>query len=219
MKRSAGKMIAAPAALFLTLLLPASCATNDSMETFQDYLQSSDMSFESQNAELIAKVNKLQTQIETLEEEQKTYVKQDTLAREAELMDERIETVSSRTGDLQKDLQALQPYKDEIQTLSAGLQSVDSQVEALETDLRKSKAVYAEKMHLDALEERFAALQKQFSGFYASMAQLVEYAGYDADAGVDAIGRDIVDISKDINALHDKMERLREAMALFVNNP
>jgi len=212
-------MIAAPAALLLALLLPASCATNDSMETFQDYLQSSDMSFESQNAELIAKVNKLQTQIASLEKEQQTFVKQDAVAQEAEKMDERIKTVSSRADALQKDLETLQPVKDEIRTLSTGLQAVDSQVKALETDLMKSKTVYAEKTYVDALEESFAALQKQFSSFYASMIQLVEYAGYDADVGVDEIGRDIVDITEEISSLHDKMERLREAMALFVNNP
>lgn len=68
------------------------------------------------------------------------------------------------------------------------------------------------------LQQELRVLQEQFTKLDSDLDELVILAGYDSSDDFIDLARDIVLINKNVNTINKKIELLKEAMAVFVNN-
>ncbi len=102
----------------------------------------------------------------------------------------------------------------------AELQGISERVVMLENNvatIEGSLASYAGDEEVAQLEAEVDALVRNFTGVYRSLDELVRMAGYESSEDFLQLGRDIVNVNLNIKSLEKKLEQLRTAMALFVN--
>jgi chromosome segregation ATPase len=67
------------------------------------------------------------------------------------------------------------------------------------------------------LEQEVIILQEQFSNLDSDLSELVILAGYDSSNDFIDFARDIVMVNENYKIINNKIELLKEAMAIFVN--
>jgi len=104
-------------------------------------------------------------------------------------------------------------FAQELQGISARVVVLENNVAAIEGSLDR----YAVAEEVADLKGEVDALVRDFTGVYRSLDELVRMAGYESSDDFLQLGRDIVNVNLNIKALEKKLEQLRTAMALFVN--
>lgn len=122
-------------------------------------------------------------------------------AQVAELKQKQTEFVSSTV------------FTQELQEISARIVVLENNV----TTIQDSLTGYTEAGQFAVLNDKVDTLVRDFTGVYQSLDELVRMAGYESSEDFLQLGRDIVNVNLNIKALEKKLEQLRAAMALFVN--
>jgi DNA repair exonuclease SbcCD ATPase subunit len=122
-------------------------------------------------------------------------------AQVAELKQKQAEFVSSTV------------FTQELQEISARVVVLENNVTTIEDSLTG----YTEAGEFTVLNDKVDTLVRDFTGVYRSLDELVRMAGYESSEDFLQLGRDIVNVNLNIKALEKKLEQLRAAMALFVN--
>ena len=104
-------------------------------------------------------------------------------------------------------------FAQELQGISARVVVLENKVATIEGNLAR----YAEDEDVAYLRADVDTLAHDFTEVYRSLDELVRLAGYESSEDFLRLGRDIVNVNLNIKALEKKLEQLRSAMALFVN--
>ncbi|PKL27967.1 MAG: hypothetical protein CVV46_09180 [Spirochaetae bacterium HGW-Spirochaetae-2] len=104
-------------------------------------------------------------------------------------------------------------FAQELQGISARVVVLENKVATIEGNLAR----YAEDEDVAYLRADVDTLAHDFTEVYRSLDELVRMAGYESSEDFLRLGRDIVNVNLNIKALEKKLEQLRSAMALFVN--
>ncbi|MGE0074472.1 MAG: hypothetical protein AB7S52_04560 [Sphaerochaetaceae bacterium] len=104
-------------------------------------------------------------------------------------------------------------FVQELQGISARIVVLENKMATIEGSLDE----YAKDEEVARLKADVDTLVRDFNGVYRSLDELVRMAGYDSSEDFLKLGRDIVNVNLNIKALDQKLEQLRSAMALFVN--
>lgn len=112
-------------------------------------------------------------------------------------------------GELEERIERLSELSGRIDTLSQSINEMQSSIETL-------AGTTASRKDVDAFEKRLGELTREFSAFSGALTDLAHNAGYDSSEEFLELAQDIVDVNKNISSLNVKLEKLRTAMALFV---
>ncbi len=104
-------------------------------------------------------------------------------------------------------------FAQELQGISERVVVLENTVATIEGSLDR----YAKDEEVARIKAYVDTLVRDFNGVYRSLDELVRMAGYDSSEDFLQLGRDIVNVNLNIKALEKKLEQLRTAMALFVN--
>ena len=104
-------------------------------------------------------------------------------------------------------------FAQELQGISERVVVLENTVATIEGNLDR----YAKDEEVARIKADVDTLVRDFNGVYRSLDELVRMAGYDSSEDFLQLGRDIVNVNLNIKALEKKLEQLRTAMALFVN--
>ena len=104
-------------------------------------------------------------------------------------------------------------FAQELQGISERVVVLENTVATIEGSLDR----YAKDEEVARIKADVDTLVRDFNGVYRSLDELVRMAGYDSSEDFLQLGRDIVNVNLNIKALEKKLEQLRTAMALFVN--
>ena len=104
-------------------------------------------------------------------------------------------------------------FAQELQGISERIVVLENTVATIEGSLDR----YAKDEEVARIKADVDTLVRDFNGVYRSLDELVRMAGYDSSEDFLQLGRDIVNVNLNIKALEKKLEQLRTAMALFVN--
>jgi predicted nucleic acid-binding Zn-ribbon protein len=99
----------------------------------------------------------------------------------------------------------------EITSLIQEIELAREKISALESDI-----VQAENKNA-ALKNEIDTINENFTRTYSQINDLVILAGYNSGDDFLNLAKDIVYVNNNIKELNEKIETLREAMALFVN--
>ncbi len=99
----------------------------------------------------------------------------------------------------------------EITSLIQEIEIARERISALESDI-----VQAENKNA-ALKNEIDTINENFTRTYSQINDLVILAGYNSGDDFLNLAKDIVYVNNNIKELNEKIETLREAMALFVN--
>lgn len=74
----------------------------------------------------------------------------------------------------------------------------------------------ATKGEVSILSQELIALAQDFSALHKVLDDFVKYAGYEDPEDLLRLGSDIINVNRSIAELHQRLDKLRDAMALFV---
>ena len=101
--------------------------------------------------------------------------------------------------------QDLEDAQAQIVVLQEGLADLETQIVAL-----------ASKEEVSILRQELNSLAQEFSALYKVLDDFVKYAGYEDPEDLLRLGSDIINVNRSIAELQQRLDRLRDAMALFV---
>ena len=99
----------------------------------------------------------------------------------------------------------------EITSLIQEIEIAREKISALESDIVRAENKNA------ALKNEIDTINENFTRTYSQINDLVILAGYNSGDDFLNLAKDIVYVNNNIKELNEKIENLREAMALFVN--
>jgi chromosome segregation ATPase len=120
---------------------------------------------------------------------------------------------------LEGEISEIQNLEKSMGQLSQKIESLEERFKAAEDGIEKLKNdAAADNRVVDELKKEVEHLSTEFSTLYGALTELVQYAGYDSTDQFLQLAHDIVDVNKNINQLNERLERLRTAMAAFVED-
>ena len=186
-------------ALLALFLLPG-CVSMDQINSLEQEISSlqSDLStVTEQNTELESELTVYVTRKE-LESNLAVYTTMEQLATE-------ISNYATK-----QELNAAQKVRDNLLNgLSDELQTARGEIESVVGSLAKES-------DLQQLAERITTLEKNFSQVTYVITELMSYGGYSSTAEMMEFAYGLVDIYDSLNDVQSKLQKLKEAMSLFV---
>ncbi len=116
---------------------------------------------------------------------------------------------------MQSDMERLQTnfiQKSEFDALRSKVDALELRVQQLETMATQ----VASEQEVKRLGEEVGVLSADFASLHHALDQFVQAAGYTSPEDLLRLGTDIVNVNKNIAALQQRLDKLRDAMALFV---
>ncbi len=100
----------------------------------------------------------------------------------------------------------------QIQSLTREIEIANREIMSLESHIKELRS------ENNLAKEGIRSIQEEFNTTYSQIQELVVLAGYETGDDFLNLARDIVSVNNNIKNLHEKLEILRNSMALFVNN-
>jgi len=188
-------------ALLAVLILPG-CVSMDQINTLEQEitsLQGELSTVVTQNQELSAEVSKYVTKQELSAEVSKYVTKQELLTNLEDFV-------------TKQDLNSAQKVRDSLLNgLSDELQTARGELESIVSSLAKESDV-------QLLSERVYDLEEDFSQVNYVITELMSYGGYSNSTEMMEFAYGLVDIYDSLNDVQVKLQKLKEAMTLFVTD-
>lgn len=122
-----------------------------------------------------------------------------------------IARIESKISYLQTLEESTDQLSQKIDILKQKFDLAASSLEGLETD------TVADQGKVTELKQHVEDLSAESTQVYEALAELVRFAGYDSADQFLQIAHDIVDANKNIERINERLEQLRRAMAIFVD--
>ena len=101
--------------------------------------------------------------------------------------------------------------KSQLAYLQSSVERIDDRLDSVETAVQHRVT----QQEIVVIREELAAIGTEFSVVRDGILNFVRVAGYDDASALLEVGTDIIAVNNNIATLHERLDRLKAAMALF----